>query len=197
VYRRALVNLRADKGARSVYSHELADAAGVTAAQVRRDIMLVGAQGSPTKGYDVEGLISSIGGFLDSKDHQPVALIGVGNLGRAVLTYFHTSCSNLVIKAGFDRDPYKIGRVINGCHCYNMDDLRDVLARESIQTAVLAVPASEAQSVVDDLVAANVKGLLNFVPARLRVPHGIFIENMDITASLEKVAFFARQNGGA
>ncbi len=163
----------------------------MTAAQVRRDIMLVGAQGSPTKGYDVDRLIGSIGGFLDSKGRQPVALVGVGNLGRAILTYFHTSHSNLEITAGFDRDPYKVGRVINGCRCYSMEELSEVIARDGIQTAVLAVPASEAQT------AANVKGLLNFVPERLRVPNGVFIENMDITASLEKVAFFARQNGGA
>jgi len=192
-----LTNLRSDNGATSVYSHELADAAGVTAAQVRRDIMLVGAQGSPTKGYDIDDLVDSIGGFLDAEGRQPVALIGVGNLGRAILTYFHTSHSNLEITAGFDRDPYKVGRVINGCRCYSMEELSDVIARDGIQTAVLAVPASEAQTVAVDLIAANVKGLLNFVPERLRVPHGVFIENMDITASLEKVAFFARQNGGA
>jgi redox-sensing transcriptional repressor len=196
IYRRVLANLKHD-GIQSVFSHELAAAAGVTAPQVRRDIMLVGSPGSPTKGYDVQELIDSIANFLDSPESQNVALIGVGNLGRAILTYFSGRGSNLTIAASFDTDPNKAGRVINGCHCYAMTDLASVLARENINTAILAVPAAEAQGVVDKLVSADVKGLLNFVPARLRVPQTVFVENMDITASLEKVAYFARQEAQA
>lgn len=194
IYRRVLINLRSD-GSNSVYSHQLADAVGVTAPQLRRDLMLVGAKGSPTKGYDVEGLIESIGEFLDAKEPQPIALIGVGNLGRAILTYFQTRSSNLTITAGFDSDPHKIGRMINGCLCHSMPELPEIVARDGIRTAILAVPASAAQAVADKLAKANIKGLLNFVPTRLRMPSGIFVENMDITASLEKVSFFARQNG--
>jgi redox-sensing transcriptional repressor len=192
IYRRVLANLKTD-GIQSVFSHELAAAAGVTAPQVRRDIMLVGSPGSPTKGYDVQGLIDSIARFLDSPESQNVALIGVGNLGRAILTYFSGRGSNLTISASFDTDPNKANRVINGCHCFPMADLAEILARENITTAILAIPAAEAQGVVDKLVSAEVTGLLNFVPARLRVPQHVFVENMDITASLEKVAFFARQ----
>jgi redox-sensing transcriptional repressor len=193
IYRRVLTGL-CHEGVTSIFSRGLAEAAGVTAVQVRRDIMLVGSSGSPAKGYDVEELIDGIARFLDATHRQPLALVGVGNLGRAILTYFPARRSNLVITAAFDSDPFKTGRVINGCRCHSMAEMSDIVAEQGIETAILAVPAVEAQAVTDKLVAAGVKGIMNFAPARLRVPGGVFIEDIDITASLEKVAFFARQD---
>ena len=102
-YRR-LLGLRLAMGQRNVYSHELAAFAGVTAAQVRRDLMIVGAKGSPTKGYDVHALIECLGGVLDDPAGQRAALVGIGNLGRALLTYFHGRRPKLSIVAAFDVD---------------------------------------------------------------------------------------------
>ena len=95
--------------------------------------------------------------------------------------------------AAFDSDPEKIGRVIHGCRCYAAEQMTAVVAREEIHIAVITVPAAEAQAVCDQLVLAGVKGILNFAPVRLRVPAGLHVENIDLTMSLEKVAYFAHE----
>jgi len=192
LYRRLLNNL-AKTGAKFVFSHDLAAAAGATAAQVRRDVMAVGYTGSPTKGYEIAELADSIARFIDGEQPQPVALVGVGNLGRAILAYFTGRRPNLCIVAAFDRDEHRVNRVIHGCRCYPVELLEETVAAKGIRTAIIAVPAGEAQAVADRLVRAGVRGLLNFAPTPLRVPQNVFVQEMDITTSLEKVAFFARQ----
>jgi redox-sensing transcriptional repressor len=192
LYRRLLNALACEK-VQNVYSHQLADAAGATAAQVRRDLMGVGYSGSPTKGYDVVGLCDALAKYLDSPEPQAVALVGVGNLGRAILAYFGGRRPNLSIQAAFDKDPTKAGRVIHGCRCYLMDGLPKVVDEKKIEAAVLAVPATAAQQVADTLVLCGVRGILNFAPVRLRLPEHVYVQDVDMTTLLEKVAFFARR----
>ena len=192
LYRRLLSSLLAD-GIKNTFSHQLAALAGVTAAQVRRDLMVIGYSGTTKRGYQVQELIGSIAQFLDAPSGQAVALVGVGNLGRAILSYFAGRRPHLSIVAAFDNDPQKTGRVIHGCHCYGLDDLPAVVAREDIHVGVITVPAMAAQAVAEMLVGAGARGLLNFAPVRLRVPHHTFVEDIDMTMSLEKVAFFARK----
>ncbi len=192
LYRRLLSHLLQEK-VRSVFSHRLAEAAGVTAAQVRRDMMVVGYNGIPTKGYDVESLIESIGQFLDAPDPEAVALVGVGNLGRAILSYFDGRRPNLKIVAAFDNDPSKAGQVISGCRCYAVRQIPEVFAENEIATVIITVPADQAQEVCDLLVDAGAKGILNFAPVGLRVPAYIHVENVDMTTSLEKAAYFGRR----
>jgi redox-sensing transcriptional repressor len=172
----------------------MAAIAGTTAAQVRRDWMVIGYSGSPAHGYDVSDLIAAIGQFLDSSVEQRVALVGIGNLGRAVLVYFTGRRPKLSIVAAFDTDPHKVNRVIHSCRCYPMEQLKEVIAGSDIKVAIIAVPAAEAQNVAESLVAGGIRGILNFAPVPLYVPPGIFVENIDFTMSLEKVAYFARQN---
>lgn len=191
LYRRLLNVLQAE-GVRSVFSHQLANMAGCTAAQVRRDLMAVGYSGSPSAGYDVSRLLESIRDFLDVPGGQAVALVGVGNLGKALLAYFSGRRPNLQVVAAFDSDPYKANRVIHGCRCYPVESLADVVAGKDIQVAILAVPASAAQAVAETLVRAGVRGIVNFAPVRLRVPEGVYVEDIDMSISLEKVAYFAR-----
>jgi redox-sensing transcriptional repressor len=167
--------------------------AGVTAAQVRRDLMAVGYTGSPTRGYGVGELMESIGKFLDASEGEGVALIGVGNLGRAILAYFGGRRPKLAIVAAFDNDAVKVNRVVLGVRCHAMTELAQILAEQVIHTAIITVPAAAAQEVTDQLVRAGVRGLLNFAPASLRVPEGVFVEDIDMTVALEKVAYFARQ----
>lgn len=193
LYRRLLTGLLAE-GTKSVFSHQLAARVGGTAAQVRRDLMALGASGSPTRGYDVRGLIESIGEFLDDPDGQGVALVGAGNLGRALLAHFAHRRPKLRITAAFDTDPRKAGRVIAGCRCHAMDELEEVLAAQGIRVAIIAVPAEAAQPVLDRLQRAGVTGVLNFAPHPLRPAAGTYVEDMDMTTSLEKVAFFARSS---
>jgi redox-sensing transcriptional repressor len=192
LYRRLLNGLLAD-GVSHVFSHQLATMAGGTAAQVRRDMMSVGYSGSPKRGYAVRELINSIGAFLDAPQAEGVALVGVGNLGRAILAYFSGRRPNLAIVAAFDADPYKVNRVIHGCRCFPMQDLPKIVQEMQIRTGIIAVPAAEAQAVAEELIRAGVRGLLNFAPVRLHVPRGVHTEDIDMTMSLEKVAYFARQ----
>jgi redox-sensing transcriptional repressor len=192
LYRRLLNSLQSE-GVRNVYSHQLANMAGCTAAQVRRDLMAVGYSGSPTHGYEVARLIESIREFLDAPGGQGVALVGVGNLGKAILAYFAGRRPNLQIVAAFDSDPYKVDRVIHGCRCYPIEKLSEVVREKDIRVAVITVPAGAAQAVAEQLVQAGVRGLLNFAPVRLRVPPNVHIEDIDMTMSLEKVAYFSRR----
>ena len=191
LYRRLLNVLQAE-GVRNVYSHQLATLAGCTGTQVRRDLMVVGYSGSPTHGYEVARLIESMREFLDAPAGQGAALVGVGNLGKAILSYFAGRRPNLQIVAAFDNDAYKVNRVIHGCRCYSMENLYEVTQGQSIRLAIITVPAQAAQDVADALVQAGIRGILNFVPVRLRVPMHVYAEDIDMTVSLEKVAYFAR-----
>lgn len=194
LYRHILANLRSE-GVTHVYSHELADLAGVSAAQFRRDLMSVQASGSASRGYEVGALVEAIGRALDAPGGEGAALVGVGNLGQAILAYFQGRRPKLSIVAAFDWDPAKANRTVHGCLVYPMGSLPEVLPKLGIRVAVVSVPAREAQGVADQLVAAGVRGLLNFAPTRLRVREGVVVEDIDFAMALERVAYHARQQG--
>ena len=193
VYRR-LLNTLAETGEVYIYSHQLGSMAGSTAAQVRRDLMTIGCSGSPARGYEIQELVDAIGGFLDAPDEMGVAMVGAGRLGQAVLAYFLGRRPKLSFVMAFDTDPAKIGQVFHGCSCHGMADLPRLIAEQEVTVAVIAVPASAAQAMCDVLVRAGIRSVLNFAPARLRVPSGVHVEDMDMTTALEKVAFFARRD---
>ncbi len=192
LYRR-LINRLLAEGVKNIYSHQLASMAGVTAAQVRRDIMSIGYSGNPNRGYDAAELVGSIRSSLDDPEGQKAALVGVGNLGRALLTYFSGRRPRLSIVAAFDTDPKKFDRVIQGCRCYSFDRLADMIEKLGITIGTITVPAAEAQRVADTLVRSGVRGILNFAPVRIQVPSNVYVEDIDMTMSLEKVAYFARK----
>jgi redox-sensing transcriptional repressor len=192
LYRRLLYD-RIGQGKTTIHSHELAQLAGGSAAQVRRDLMAIGYSGSPNRGYDVEKLTEGIGNFLDDPKGQGAALVGVGNLGRAILTYFPGRRPKLNIVAAFDTDSAVTGHLVHGCYCHPVENLPRIIRSQGIRIGIITVPAEEAQKIADVLVEAGVQGILNFAPVALRVPPGIYVEQNDITTSLEKVAFFARE----
>jgi redox-sensing transcriptional repressor len=177
----------------NVYSYQIAAVSGATPAQVRRDLMAVGYSGSPNKGYRVQDLVASIGEFLDNPEGENVCLIGVGNLGRAILSFFSGRRPKLAIVAAFDIAFGKVNRTVHGCRCYPLEDLPVIVKRENIHVGIISAPADAAQSVADMLVEAGVCGMLNFAPIALRVPAGVYSEDIDMTVSLEKVAYFARK----
>ena len=190
LYRRLLAELKAE-GSTSVYSHELARRAGVSPAQVRRDIMTLGYSGIPNTGYQVEALTASIAAHIDPATPQQLAIVGVGNLGKALLQYFRGRQSKLRIAAAFDADPDKVGKTIAGCRCYPATAIGEVVPAEKITVGIIAVPAPHAQKTADLLVQAGIGGLLNFAPAPIKVPDQVYVEHMDIGIRLETVAFFA------
>jgi len=192
LYRRLLSNL-ATNTVVNVFSHELAVSAGVTPAQVRRDMMAVGYSGSPSKGYSVKDLIKSIDDFLDAPEGQRVALVGIGNVGRALIAYFSGRRPQLKLVAAFDNDPKLINRTIHGCKCLHAAELAETAKQEDINIAIIAVPASDAQAVADNCVKAGIHGILNFAPVPLKLPPNVYCDNIDMAVALEKVAFFARK----
>jgi redox-sensing transcriptional repressor len=192
-YSRILSNLQ-QRSVPTIHSHGLASAAGVSPAQVRRDLMAVGGMGCPSKGYDVYNLSEHIETFFGNQEPVNVALVGLGNIGRAILAYFHGRRPNLHIVAAFDIDPNRVNRVYHGCRCYPMRMLEDIIQEQNISVGIIAVPVSAAQEAADTMVHQGIEGILNFAPIPLRVAKRVYLEQVDITTSLETVAYFARQN---
>ena len=120
LYRRLLLGLQGN-GMTKIFSHQLATITGVTSAQLRKDLAPTGYYGSPDHGYDIKQMMESVSEIIDAPQMQNGALMGLGNLGCAVLDYFQGRCPKLQIIAAFDTDPGKINRVIHGCRCYHPD----------------------------------------------------------------------------
>jgi redox-sensing transcriptional repressor len=190
-YRRSLLQCL-EEGKTHIYSHELAELHHNTAVQVRRDIMFIGYSSMQRKGYDVRELIQVIGDILDSEKGLNVAVVGVGNLGRAITTYFIGKRSKLNIMATFDVDTNKIDRVIAGVKCYPLNRLKEVVKSLNISIAIMTVPADSAQEVSKQLVDAGIKGVLNFTTVPLNLIQEVYLDEYDMITSLEKVAYFVK-----
>lgn len=192
-YRRILLNCLGT-GKTHIYSHELANMLNLTAVQVRRDIMLMGYSTSLKKGYDINELIKVIGTILDTRKGQNVAVVGVGNFGRAITGYFTGKRSKLNIVATFDTDPTKINRVISGVNCYPVQQLPQMIKELDITIAILTVPPDHAESVAESLIIAGIKGILNFTSVPLNITGKVYLEDYDMITSIEKVAYFVKKN---
>lgn len=192
-YRRALLQ-SLDGGKTNIFSHELANLIHVTAVQVRRDIMLIGYSGTLRKGYDIRELIELIGNIIDTESSQKVAVVGIGNLGRALISYFKGRRPKLNMVAAFDTNPEKVNRLYAGVACYPFDQLADVVKKEGITIGVITTPASETAQVADNMVQAGIRGILNYTPTPLHVSSNVYLEEYNMITSLEKVAYFVKEN---
>jgi redox-sensing transcriptional repressor len=190
-YRRHLRRWQ-EQGHDRIYSHQLAALEAVTAAQVRRDLMTIGHTGSPARGYEIESLVRHIDGILNPGGEGGIALVGMGHIGGALADYLNGAYPEHRVVAAFDVHPDRVGRVLHGCRCYAVDELERVLAGTRAVVGIIAVPASAAQEVADRLVSSGVRGIVNFAPVRLHVPADVYVDNVDIAVSLEKVAYFAQ-----
>ncbi len=123
-----------------------------------------------------------------------VAIVGIGNLGRALAGYFKGKRSKLNLVASFDNDPQKINKVISGVKCYPYDDLEKIIGELKIQIAILTVPADFAREIAEETVRFGIKGILNFTTVPLNVPSGVYLEEYDMITSIEKVAYFVKEN---
>jgi redox-sensing transcriptional repressor len=192
-YRRALL-LILSKEKTHVFSHEIAQMQHITPVQVRRDLMLIGYSGNLRKGYDIKELIDMIGNIIDTEKGQKVVMIGLGNLGKAIISYFKGKRTKLTIVAAFDINPDKIDRIYDGVPCYNISRIADIMKKESVTIGIITVPADQAPAIAETLVHAGVKGILNYSPKPLNVSPYVYLEEYDMITSLEKVAFFAKKN---
>jgi len=192
IYTRCLLQLEED-GVRTISSQELAERFNLNSAQVRKDLAYFGEFGVRGIGYYVSGLKAELQRILGLDREWPVALVGLGNLGSALFHYKGFSRQGFRIAVVFDDDPAKIGREIGGVPIVSTRDLAREVKTRAIQIAVLAVPADGAQAVTDALVAAGIKAVLNFAPARLRIPDSARLKNVDLSIELETLSFYLAQ----
>jgi redox-sensing transcriptional repressor len=191
VYRKVLEELDRD-GKEYIHSHELAALVGVTPAQLRRDLASFGTFGNISRGYNVYEMSRTISRILGTHEPQNVALFGVGDLGRALLSYRGFEERGFHIAVAFDVDSAKAGRVFAGRRCHPVDQLEQVLPDFEVHMAIMATRPEGLQTLVDRVCAAGVQGVLNFVPKRVAVPAGCHVEEMDIASQLELLSFLAR-----
>lgn len=195
-YRRVLEELDHD-GVEYIHSQQFAGLVGVTPAQLRRDLASFGTFGNISRGYNVYQMGRTISRLMGTDSTQSVALFGVGDLGRALLSYRGFEERGFHIAAAFDVDQDKVGRVFAGRRCYALDELASVLSDYDVRIAVLASRPEGLQALADRIAAAGVTAILNFVPKRVIPPEGCFVENTDISAKLEKLSFLARAQATA
>jgi redox-sensing transcriptional repressor len=189
VYRRTLSGLLAEER-RNVHSEELAMLAGVNAAKVRKDLSLLGSFGTRGTGYDVAFLLAQIDRALGAEDDWPVLVVGIGNLGTALVHSEGFGTRGFRIHALFDADPGVIGRTVGGLEVRSVAALPQLHGLGGSAIGVVATPASAAQDVTDALVGIGVTAILNFAPRVLSVPPHVQLRHVDLGTELQVLSFF-------
>ena len=192
VYHRSLTEL-AVAGVDLVSSDMLAEAAGVNAAKVRKDLSFLGTYGTRGVGYDVEYLRFHVSRALGLTNNWPVGLIGLGNLGRALIGHGDFARRGFPVVAAFETDPDKIGRHVGVVPVFALDDLPEQVEALNIAIAVIATPADSAQEVADRLVTAGVNSILSFAPTVLSVPENVSMREVDLVSELQILGFHLQQ----
>lgn len=192
VYLRALYAL-ADRGTATVSSEELAAAAGVNSAKLRKDLSHLGSYGTRGVGYDVQYLVYQVSRELGLTQDWPVVIVGAGNLGHALANYGGFASRGFRVAAIFDSDPLAVGTEIGSQIVRHPDELEAMIARHGVSIGVIATPAAAAQAVCDRLVAAGITGILNFAPVVLSVPPGVDVRKVDLSIELQILAFHAQR----
>jgi redox-sensing transcriptional repressor len=190
-YSRVLQELEL-KGVEKASSRDLAEALGVNSAQVRKDLTYFGQFGIPGVGYYVRELRAQIKRILRTDREVRVALVGVGNLGSALMSYGGFQRQNFRIVAAFDSAPAKIGRMQNGAPVLDIARLQEELRSRAVDIVILATPGEAAQIVCDLTVKAGIKAILNFVPTRLTAPPDVAVHDVDLSIEMESLAFYLR-----
>ncbi len=173
----------------TISSKQLGEALGYTDAQVRKDLAYFGQFGHPGIGYRVEELITQLRKILGTDKVWNVLLVGAGNLGRALIAYRGFLRKGFRLAAIFDADPNKVGHAFGELTIDSIDRMPEIVAKENIKVAIMSVPAEAAQGVADRLVAAGVRGILNFAPVSVTVPADVSVQGVDLAVQLEQLSF--------
>lgn len=189
LYYRYLIILN-EEGKAKVSSTELSEAVQVDSASIRRDFSYFGALGKRGYGYDVKSLLNFFKKILNQDTLTNVALVGVGNLGRALLNYNFKRSNNIRISCAFDINEEITGHILSGVPVYNMDELKKQLSDQQISIAILTVPSNEAQRTTNEMVEAGIKGIMNFTPIRLSAPADVRVQNVDLATELQTLIYF-------
>jgi redox-sensing transcriptional repressor len=194
LYLRELQQLVRD-GHQTTSSSHLGSLLGFTDAQVRKDLAYFGHFGYPGIGYRCDELIGAIRRILGTDRNWPVAMVGVGNLGRALLGYKGFGQQNFRIVAAFDNDPTKADKPIDEVPVYHLDKLPEVVRDQQIKLGMIVVPAAAAQPVADKLVAAGITGIVNFAPVTILLPPSVKLVGVDLAMELEQLSFAVMNRG--
>lgn len=180
---------RLEQGVRTISSKQLANQLGLTDAQVRKDLAHFGQFGHPGVGYRAEELVDHLRGILGVDRRWNAAVVGAGNIGRALMSYGRFRRKGFEIVAVFDNDPEVVGSQVGDHHVRPLTDLDALVRERAIRIGIVAVPAEAAQDVAHRLVAAGVLGILNFAPRRLEVGESASVVTVDFSIALEQLAF--------
>ncbi|MFQ6172277.1 redox-sensing transcriptional repressor Rex [Oryzobacter sp. R7] len=191
-YLRSLTTL-AREGVVSVSSEELATAAGVSSAMLRKDLSHLGSYGVRGVGYDVDFLASEIAAVLGLTKDWPVAIVGMGNLGRALAAYRGFAERGFRVIALLDRDAHVVGEEVAGQVVRPMTDLEALVEDDGLSIGVIATPPEGAQQACDDLVEVGIRSILNFAPGVLTVPDGVTVRTVDLSTELQILAFHGQR----
>jgi redox-sensing transcriptional repressor len=191
-YRRNLL-ISLSKGKTHIFSHEIAELLHITPVQVRRDIMLIGYNGTLRKGYDVKALIDLIGNIIDTEEGQNVCVMGLGNLGKAIIKYLCGKRPKLKIVACFDTNKEKTGRLYADIPVFDAEELTEKVKTMNIAIGIITVPFERASETANRLVNAGITGILNFSSKPLNLPGHVYLEEYDMITSLEKVAYHTKE----
>ncbi|MFA7159343.1 MAG: redox-sensing transcriptional repressor Rex [Kiritimatiellia bacterium] len=189
-YRSALTNLKLLNFNR-VFSDNLADAAGATSAQVRKDFSIFGLAGNRRGGYLVDELIAQLDKILGKDKVQKFILVGAGNMGKALMNYPGFEKNSIRIIAAFDIDQTKLAPNA-GTPVLPLEQVKDFIAKNSVQFAIICVPVLAAPQVSEILLSAGIRGILNFAPIRLKDREGCVIENINLVTELENIIYFVK-----
>jgi redox-sensing transcriptional repressor len=188
LYLRELQRLEA-AGQQTISSGQLGTLLGFSDAQVRKDLGFFGQFGYPGVGYRCDELIRAMRDILGTNHSWPVVMVGVGNLGQALLGYRGFGRQNFSILAAFDADPAKVGQMIQGIRVRPLDELHEVVKTSGVRLGMIVVPAEHAQPVAERLVAAGIEGIVNFAPVTLSLPPQVQIVAVDLAIELEQLSF--------
>lgn len=188
LYLRALTAL-SERSVPTVSSEELAGAAGVNSAKLRKDFSYLGSYGTRGVGYDVEYLVYQISRELGLTQDWPVVIVGIGNLGAALANYGGFASRGFRVAALIDADPKMTGKQVAGIGVRHVDELESIVHTNGVSIGVITTPAGAAQQVCDRLVGAGVTSILNFSPTVLSVPEGVDVRKVDLSIELQILAF--------
>lgn len=179
-----------DSGTEKVSSTELSEAIKVDSATIRRDFSYFGELGKRGYGYDVKSLLEFFSKTLSEDRLTSVVLVGVGNLGNALLKYGFHHNNNIRISAAFDAREDLVGRIVDGIPVYPMSDMAEQIKQQQIEIAIMAIPADSAQETADLLIESGIKGIMNFTPVRLHTPSDVQVQSVDLTNELQTLIYF-------
>ena len=191
-----VLNRLIEDGTLVVSSQQLGERLQVTPAQIRKDLSYFGRFGKQGRGYSVQDLLDRLRQILGVNSYWNVAVVGVGRLGRAILNYPGFNPDGFHLVAAFDLDPEVIGEEVGGLSVRSLDDLHRIANEEKISIAIVAVPVTQTQEVVDLLVACGVRAILNYAPIVPYVREGVRIRNIDPVLSLQSMTYYINENNG-